>query len=42
MKWFTRLLDKQTEKAVRQVAHTQGRRSLIGKLGEGHALLLSC
>jgi methylamine dehydrogenase light chain len=33
MKWFTRLLDRQAEKAVRQVAHTQGRRSLIGKLG---------
>ena len=33
MRWFTDLIDKHTERAVRQVAHNHGRRSLITRLG---------
>ena len=33
MRWFTRLIDRQTERAVRRVAHSHGRRSLIARLG---------
>ena len=33
MAWFFKLLDRWMEQRVRQVAHQQGRRSLIGRLG---------
>jgi len=33
MQWLTDLIDKKTEKRLRQVAHSQGRRSLLGRLG---------
>jgi methylamine dehydrogenase light chain len=35
MGWLTDLIDRHTERAVRNVAHTHGRRSLITKLGVG-------
>ncbi len=33
MRWFTNLIDKLTERGVRRVAHSHGRRSLITRLG---------
>ncbi len=33
MKWFFDLIDRLTERTVRQVAHNHGRRSLITRLG---------
>ena len=33
MRWFTDLLDRHTQQAVRRVAHRHGRRSLIARLG---------
>ena len=33
MRWFTDLIDRFTQRAVRQAAHQHGRRSLIARLG---------
>lgn len=33
MRWFTRLIDRQTERTVRRTANSHGRRSLITQLG---------
>ncbi|MFN0186303.1 MAG: methylamine dehydrogenase light chain [Aquabacterium sp.] len=33
MRWFTELMDRHAERAVRQAAHRHGRRSLIARLG---------
>ncbi len=35
MGWFTDLIDKHTERAVRRVAHRHGRRSALARLGVG-------
>ncbi len=35
MGWFTDLIDKHAERAVRQVAHRHGRRSALARLGAG-------
>ena len=33
MQWFFDLIDRLTQRTVRQVAHSHGRRSLITRLG---------
>jgi methylamine dehydrogenase light chain len=33
MRWFTQLIDRHSERAVRAAAHRHGRRSLIARLG---------
>ncbi len=33
MRWFLDLIDRQAERRVRRIAHSHGRRSLLGRLG---------